>query len=163
MWCHEPTRVRGSAMLDHKELQTLHRVFQKELYNGILNVTLWQVLRKRLHLRACKLSIVQGVERCLYAFKCKCFRNSCHKVTFRIPSYRYFWNTLHYQLRSQWIVTIPGKTRYVLLHYDSSNHRTCPLNTFIQALKVVKLFLEHPVLLNTAQVKSCKQKVISMS
>jgi hypothetical protein len=34
-------------------------VFQKELYNGILNVAVWKVLRKSLHLKAYKLSIVQ--------------------------------------------------------------------------------------------------------
>jgi hypothetical protein len=37
-------------------------VFQKELHNGIPNVGVWRVLRKRLHLKAYKLSIVQGVE-----------------------------------------------------------------------------------------------------
>jgi hypothetical protein len=37
-------------------------MFQKELYNGIPNVTLWRVLRKYLHLKANKLSFVQGVE-----------------------------------------------------------------------------------------------------
>jgi hypothetical protein len=36
--------------------------FQKELYNGIPNVTVWRVLRKRLHLKAYKLSTVQGAE-----------------------------------------------------------------------------------------------------
>jgi hypothetical protein len=36
--------------------------FQKELYTGIPNVTVWRVLRKRLHLQACKVSIVQGVK-----------------------------------------------------------------------------------------------------
>jgi hypothetical protein len=35
---------------------------KKELYNGIPNVTLWQVLRKLLHLNVYKLSIVQHVE-----------------------------------------------------------------------------------------------------
>jgi hypothetical protein len=35
---------------------------QKELYNGIPNVTVWRVLRKRLHLKAEKVSIVQGIE-----------------------------------------------------------------------------------------------------
>jgi hypothetical protein len=35
-------------------------VFQKELYNGIPNVTVWRVLWKRSHLKAYKLSIVQG-------------------------------------------------------------------------------------------------------
>jgi hypothetical protein len=34
--------------------------FQKEVYNGIPNVTVWRVLRNHLGL---KLSIVQGVER----------------------------------------------------------------------------------------------------
>jgi hypothetical protein len=37
--------------------------FQKELYNGIPNVTLWRVLRKRLHLKAYKLPIVQHLEK----------------------------------------------------------------------------------------------------
>jgi hypothetical protein len=35
-------------------------MFQKELYNDIPNITVWQVLRKRLHLKAYNLSIVQG-------------------------------------------------------------------------------------------------------
>jgi hypothetical protein len=43
-------------------------------------------------------------------------------------------------------ITIPGRTRCVLLHYDSSKHCTYPLNKFMQALKIVKLFLKQPVL-----------------
>jgi hypothetical protein len=38
-------------------------MFKKELYNDIPSVTVWQVLRKRLHLKANKLSIAQIVER----------------------------------------------------------------------------------------------------
>jgi hypothetical protein len=53
-----------------------YRVFQKELYSRILNVTVWRVLRKRLFLKSYKLSIV--------AFKCKNFRNTRHPVTFGI-------------------------------------------------------------------------------
>jgi NAD(P)-dependent dehydrogenase (short-subunit alcohol dehydrogenase family) len=41
---------------------TLHRVFQKELHNGIPNATVWRVFRKRLHLKVYKPSIIQGVE-----------------------------------------------------------------------------------------------------
>jgi hypothetical protein len=37
-------------------------VFQKELYNGIPNATAWRVLRKRLHLKAYQLSVVQAVK-----------------------------------------------------------------------------------------------------
>jgi hypothetical protein len=42
----------------------VHGMFQKEFYNGIQipNVTVRGVLRKRLHLKEYKLSIVQGVE-----------------------------------------------------------------------------------------------------
>jgi hypothetical protein len=36
----------------------IYRVFQKELYNGIPNVAMWQVLQKGLHLKAYKPSIV---------------------------------------------------------------------------------------------------------
>jgi hypothetical protein len=35
---------------------------KKELHNGIPNVTVWRVLQKHIHLKAYKLSIVQGVE-----------------------------------------------------------------------------------------------------
>jgi hypothetical protein len=37
-------------------------MFQKELYSGVPNVTVWRVLRKRLHLKAYKLSIVQHLD-----------------------------------------------------------------------------------------------------
>jgi hypothetical protein len=39
-----------------------YRVFQKELYNDIPTVTVWLVLRKRLHLEEYKLSIIQHIE-----------------------------------------------------------------------------------------------------
>ena len=38
-----------------------------------------------------------------------------------------------------------GKTRCVLLHFDSSKRCVCPLYKFLYAFKVVKLFLKHPV------------------
>jgi hypothetical protein len=41
-----------------------YMMFKKELNNSIPNVTVRQVLRKRLHLKAYKLPIVQGVEKC---------------------------------------------------------------------------------------------------
>jgi hypothetical protein len=41
----------------------LYGVFKKEFYSGIPNVTVWRVLRKRLHLNSYKLYIVQVVER----------------------------------------------------------------------------------------------------
>jgi hypothetical protein len=44
-----------------KKPKIMYRVFQKELHNGIPNVTVWQVLRKRLRLK--ELSIVQHLER----------------------------------------------------------------------------------------------------
>jgi hypothetical protein len=42
-------------------------------------------------------------------------------------------------------ITILGKTRCVLLHFDSSKRYVCPLYKFLYAFKVVKLFLKHPV------------------
>jgi hypothetical protein len=42
-----------------------------------------------------------------------------------------FWNNLHYQWKSHWTVTIPGKIRCALLHYDSSKHCTSPPNKFV--------------------------------
>jgi hypothetical protein len=38
-----------------------------------------------------------------------------------------------------------GKSRCVLLHFDSSKRCVCPLYKFLYAFKVVKLFLKHPV------------------
>jgi hypothetical protein len=55
---------------------------------------------------------------------------------------------MHYQWKSHWTVTIPGKTRCVLLHDDSSKHCTCPLNKSIYAFKVVTLFLKRIVLVD---------------
>jgi hypothetical protein len=45
-----------------KWLPLVMLVFPKELYNGVPNVTAWLVLRKRLHLKLYKLSVVEGVE-----------------------------------------------------------------------------------------------------
>ena len=47
--------------------------------------------------------------------------------------------------KSHWTITIRGKTRCVLLHFDSSKRCVCPLYKFLYAFKVVKLFLKHPV------------------
>jgi hypothetical protein len=56
-------KIRARKWQRYKKTKdgALYRVFQKELYNGIPNVTVWRVLRKRLHLKAYKLSTVQGV------------------------------------------------------------------------------------------------------
>jgi hypothetical protein len=43
----------------------MYMVFRKEFYNGISNVNVWRVLRRRLHLKAYKLSIVKHLERFL--------------------------------------------------------------------------------------------------
>jgi hypothetical protein len=48
-------------------LRYIYRAFQKELYNGISNVSVWRVLRKCLHLKAYKL------------FKRKPLRNACQQ------------------------------------------------------------------------------------
>jgi hypothetical protein len=42
-------------------------------------------------------------------------------------------------------ITILGKTRCVLLHFDSLKRCVCPLYKFLYAFKVEKLFLKHPV------------------
>jgi hypothetical protein len=41
----------------------IYRCFKKEPYNDIPNDAVWRVLRKRLHLKAYKLSIIQHLER----------------------------------------------------------------------------------------------------
>jgi hypothetical protein len=61
-------------------------VFQIELYNGIPNVAVWQVLRKRLHFKPYKLSIIKGVEQ--WTDCTPLSRNvfvTRHTVTFGIP------------------------------------------------------------------------------
>jgi hypothetical protein len=60
--------------------------FKKELCNFIPDVTVWRVLRKRLNLKAYKLSIVQHFEWWILCTpKCKRYRNTRHTVTFGIP------------------------------------------------------------------------------
>ena len=53
----------------------------------------------------------------------------------------------HYEWKSHWTITIRGKTRCVLLHFDSSKRCVCPLYKFLYAFKFVKFFLKHPVYL----------------
>jgi hypothetical protein len=61
-------------------------LFQKEFYNSISNGTTRRVLRKRLHLKAYKLSIIQGVGRwTVYTPSCLTFRNTRHIATFGKP------------------------------------------------------------------------------
>jgi hypothetical protein len=48
-----------ATCLCKSQLLDLYRVLQKELYSCIQTVTVWRVLRKLLHLKAYKLSIVQ--------------------------------------------------------------------------------------------------------
>jgi hypothetical protein len=62
----------------------IYSVFKKELYSDIPNVTAWRVLRKRLHLKAYKLSTLSKMDS-LYAFNYKSFLNIRHTVTFGIP------------------------------------------------------------------------------
>jgi hypothetical protein len=50
---------------------------------------------------------------------------------FQKQLYSSFLNVLHYQWKPHWTITIPRKTRCVLLQYDSSKHCTCPLNKSI--------------------------------
>jgi hypothetical protein len=45
------------------DIQPVVQDVSKGLYNGILDVAVWRVLRKRLSLKAFKLSIIQDVKR----------------------------------------------------------------------------------------------------
>jgi hypothetical protein len=47
----------------NERMDRICRVFLKELYNGNPNVTVWRMLRKRLHLKVHKLFIAQRLER----------------------------------------------------------------------------------------------------
>jgi hypothetical protein len=73
--------LAGAVPTKLSQLLHKYRAFKKELYNVIPNITLWRVLRKHLHSKAYKLSIVQVVDS-LYAYQCKRSRNTrtCHKV-----------------------------------------------------------------------------------
>jgi hypothetical protein len=51
----------GGEKTERKEL--IEKLHKKELYYRIPNVSVWRVLRKRLHLKAYKLSIVQHHKR----------------------------------------------------------------------------------------------------
>jgi hypothetical protein len=56
-------RFDGRLFLSRLETNELYRPFQEELRNCIRSVTGWRLLRKRLRLKAFKLSTVQSVER----------------------------------------------------------------------------------------------------
>jgi hypothetical protein len=76
------------------------------------NVTAWRVLRKSLHLKAYKLSIVQGVEyleyHCEALFETPCIINGSHIE-----------------------MTVWSKTWRIFLHYDNLKHFIRPLNKFV--------------------------------
>jgi hypothetical protein len=57
----------------------------EKFYNGILNVNLWRVLRKRLYLRQTFHLSTFWMMNSLYASKCERFRNTRDTVTFGIP------------------------------------------------------------------------------
>jgi hypothetical protein len=50
----------------------------------------------------------------LYTFHCKSFRNTRHTVTFGIPQSSFFLNSLPYQWKPHWTVTILHKTGVLL-------------------------------------------------
>jgi hypothetical protein len=111
----------------------LYRIFQKELYIGILNVTVWRMLRKCLHLKAYKLSNFQGDVRWIACtpVSVNIFVTPATQQHLAYHCIALFWNALHYQWMSHWTITIPCKTVSLLLHYNSSKHFTCSLNIFI--------------------------------
>jgi hypothetical protein len=59
-----PVAVEKCSILKNTSLNVFYVTgVSKELYSGIPNVNVWRVLRKLLHLKAYRLSIVQGAER----------------------------------------------------------------------------------------------------
>jgi hypothetical protein len=58
------------------------------------------------------------------------------------------------------ITAIRGKTRCVLLHFDSSKRCVCPLYKFLYAFKFVKLFLKHPVYTYFLVIGICYSDVV---
>jgi hypothetical protein len=104
------------------------------------------------------LTEIQGVSKKALQWHSKCCCVASVTQTFKLKDTqtthrcKALFETLHYQWKSQWTATIPDKTRCVLLHYDNSKHWTCPLNKFIQAFEIVKLFLKHTVLLHSVLV-----------
>jgi hypothetical protein len=91
-------------------LLDMYRVFKKDLYNVIRNVTVW-----------CR--TVDG----LYVFMCKCFRNTRHSIIWNIILTLF----LKHPVLPVEVTLNPSKTLCILLHYDSSKHCTCPLSKFI--------------------------------
>jgi hypothetical protein len=81
----------------------IYRMFQKELYSGIQNVTVWRVLRKRLHLKACNLSIVHHLGyHCKALFETPCITSESHiepwlfQIKLGVSCYiMMFQNTVH--------------------------------------------------------------------
>jgi hypothetical protein len=90
--------------------------------------------------------VMQGVSEIAlqWYYKCYCVASVTKKVYTKrrtnYPSFNAlnrlqlqssFLNNLNYQWKLHSTVRIAGKTRYLLLHYDSSKHCTYPLNKCI--------------------------------
>jgi hypothetical protein len=88
----------------------MYQVFQKELYYGNQNVTVWRVLRKHLTER-----------------RANVFVNTRHTVAFGIPLQSFY----EISCTTHWTRTLPGKTRCIFLNYSRSKHCTYPLNKCI--------------------------------
>jgi hypothetical protein len=87
------------------------RCFKKELYNFIPNVTVGRVLRKRLHLKAYKLSIVQHLERQQHLeYRCK--------VLFETPFITSWCFATLYQFKDTNFCTVYLGTDLLLRHWS---------------------------------------------
>jgi hypothetical protein len=78
------SQATSTAFLCCHSSQNIYRLFQKELYNGIPNVTVWAVFRKLLQLETYQLSIVQHLQRRIVSTYCKRFRYTRHTFPFGI-------------------------------------------------------------------------------
>jgi hypothetical protein len=95
----------------YDSLLLLYRVFQKELYK-VFQMLLYSECYESVNTYGCT-SIIYW--RCwtmdsLYTFECKRFRNTRHAAKFGIQLRSSFWNTLYFQWKLHWTVTISDKT-----------------------------------------------------
>jgi hypothetical protein len=93
-------------------------------------------------------NLYRGHTQCFELSKCSTTHRALPRIVIR-NCFEFFFRFLlpHYQWKSHWTITIRGKTRCVLLYFDSLKRCVYPVYKFLYAFKFVKLFLKHTVFL----------------
>jgi hypothetical protein len=137
-------RNRSNKAFIYKHLQSSQQIYinYKECNPRAYSLSAWffYIVTRTRNTHRDQFYILQGISKKALQLCFKCYNLASVMKTFTLKGiqiiHRSRWSTIaklflkHLALR-EGSVTIPGNTRLVLLHCDSSKHCTCPLNPFI--------------------------------